>query len=174
MEQHNETHGRDEESLISTAAMEFIVALFIFALGALVVFDSHRLGSGWGADGPRAGYFPFYIGLILCISSAVNMYRGVFGKKRDTGPFVSRGPFKQVLWVLVPAILYVLTIQFLGLYVASTVYVAFFMVVLGKYSWIKSVLVSVIMSAVFFLMFEVWFNVPLYKGVYDLLSFTGY
>jgi hypothetical protein len=73
-----------------------------------------------------------------------------------------------------PAVIYVLGVVFLGLYVASAIYIALFMIVLGKYSPLKSVLIAVIVNAVFFLMFEVWFKVPLYKGTLDPLRFLGY
>jgi hypothetical protein len=32
----------------------------------------------------------------------------------------------------------------------------------------------VILTVAFFFMFEVWFQVPLYKGTWDLTSWTGY
>ena len=47
------------------------LALILFVLGTIVVFDSYRLGSKWGSDGPQSGYFPFYIGLLICLASAV-------------------------------------------------------------------------------------------------------
>jgi hypothetical protein len=81
---------------------------------------------------------------------------------------------KRVLQVLLPATLYVLAIMFVGLYVASAVYVAVFMVVLGKYRAWKAVLIGVLVSAAFFAMFEVWFKVPLYKGSLEPLAFLGY
>ena len=79
-----------------------------------------------------------------------------------------------MLAVFVPALVYVLAVQFVGLYVASAVYIALFMIVLGKYSRIKSVIVGVVTMVLFFLMFEVWFKVPLFKGMLDPLRFLGY
>ena len=76
--------------------------------------------------------------------------------------------------VLLPAVLYVVAIQFFGIYVSSAVYIALFMIILGKYSWIKSVAVALVVNVVFFMMFEVWFKVPLHKGTFDLLSGLGY
>jgi hypothetical protein len=76
--------------------------------------------------------------------------------------------------VLVPACVYVLAIWGFGLYVASAVYIAGFMIILGKFSPIKSVIVALVFSAIFFAMFEVWFKVPLYKGAFDPLGFLGY
>ena len=67
-----------------------------------------------------------------------------------------------------------LAVQFLGLYLASAIYIALFMVLLGKYSWLRSVLVGFAVSVVFFLMFEVWFKVPLFKGELDPTRFLGY
>jgi Tripartite tricarboxylate transporter TctB family len=69
---------------------------------------------------------------------------------------------------------YVFAVQFLGLYVASAIYIALFMIILGKYSKVKSIVVALAVVVLFFLMFEVWFKVPLFKGQFNLLGFTGY
>jgi hypothetical protein len=161
-------------ALAKNATVDAIVATVLFVLGAVVVVEARRLGAGWTSDGPGSGYFPFYIGLILCVSSLGVFYAAVFGKQRDTGAFVDRLQFKRVLSVLLPALFYVGVVTFLGLYVASALYIALFMIVLGKYGVVKSVTIGVAVNALFFLMFEVWFKVPLYKGTLDLLGFLGY
>jgi hypothetical protein len=79
-----------------------------------------------------------------------------------------------VLSVLLPAAVYVLAVQFIGLYIASALYIALFMVILGKFSWIKSIGIALCVNVLFFLMFEVWFKVPLFKGAYNMLDFLGY
>ena len=73
------------EAGISTRTMEIAVALILFAVGALVVFDSVRLGASWGDDGPQSGYFPFYIGLLLCLSSVATLAQVALAewKRRD-------------------------------------------------------------------------------------------
>jgi hypothetical protein len=170
---------------ISTRAMDIAVALILLAIGALVVFDSYRLGASWGDDGPQSGYFPFYIGLLLCVSSLATLAQVAFTewKRRDRfrgaiaerqSQFVAWGPLKLVLSVLLPAAVYVAGIQLIGIYVASAVYIALFMRWLGKYSWSKSLAVGVLVSAALFFMFEIWFKVPLYKGAYDPLAWLGY
>ena len=160
---------------ISIRTAEIAVALILLALGAIVVYDSNRLGSRWGSDGPEAGYFPFYIGLILCISSAVNFAQAAFGAaSKSRRIFVEWQPLRQVAAILLPATLYILGIQLIGMYVASAIYIAVFMIWLGKYSWIKSVLLGLAVSAVAFVTFEIWFQVPLYKGALDPLAFLGY
>jgi hypothetical protein len=84
-------------------------------------------------------------------------------KEKDK-TFVEVGQLKLVLAVLVPSALYVALIGWLGIYVASPLFIAFFMRWLGKYPWWKTAAVSVGNSVVFFLIFEVWFKIPLPKG----------
>lgn len=155
-------------------AVDIIVAVLVFALGAVVVFDSYRLGSKWGSDGPQSGYFPFYIGVLICVSSLVTFVQALLTKSKDSGLFVTWGPFKRVLTVLIPAAVYVTGVQYVGLYVASAVYIAVFMAWLGKYSWSRSIAVGLMVNAMVFLMFEVWFKVPLFKGSLEPLRFLGY
>ena len=157
---------------ISTHAVELVVALLVFALGLAVLLGSWKLGSKWTSDGPGPGYFPFYISLILCVSGAGVAIQAL--RKRSEGTFASGRQLVQVLTVLVPAALYVLAVQLIGVYVASAVYIALFMALLGKYSPVKSTMAAAAIMVLFFLLFEVWFKVPLFKGAVNMLQFTGY
>jgi hypothetical protein len=168
------TEAGESRSGVQTYVVEGVVAVLVLILGLTILYGSRKLGSGWTTDGPGAGYFPFYIGLILCISAVGIFWQSVFGKDRSTEIFVDSVQIKRVMQVLVPAAIYVGVIQVLGLYVASAIYIALFMIVLGKYSVVKSILLGVGFNALFFMLFEVWFKVPLYKGMINLLGFTGY
>ena len=131
-----------------------------------------RLGARWAEDGPQAGYFPFYIAVLMCIASAINLVLA-FLKKGDGRAFVGVEQLKLVLSVLVPSVLYVALVAWLGIYVASAIFIAFFMRWLGKYPWWKVAAVSVGNSVVFFLIFEIWFKVPLPKGPVENLLGVG-
>ena len=157
-----EKNGYAERPALTVKMVEAIVALVIMAGGAVVIYDSLRLGARWASDGPQAGYFPFYIGLLLCIASAVNLFRALRDPYVRT--FVTRRQGKEVLRILIPLAFYVLGIKLLGIYVASTLFIAAFMIWLGKYGWLKTAVVSIGVSAAFFLMFEFWFKVPMIKG----------
>ena len=159
---------------VPTYIVEAVIAVLVLALGLTVLVGSRKLGSGWTSDGPGAGYFPFYIGLIMSISALGILYQSVLGKKRNTEVFVDSQQLRQVLMVLIPAAIYVGAVQVFGLYLASAVYIALFMIFLGKFSPVKSVIAAVVVMTIFFLMFEVWFKVPLYKGVLNPLGFLGY
>jgi hypothetical protein len=128
------------------------------------MWDSVRLGAKWGSDGPQAGYFPFYIGLLICLSTGVIFFRALANKAQAAKTFVSRGQLLLVMKMLVPSIAYVILIKLVGIYVASTLFIAFFMRWLGRSPWAKVASVALGVSVVFFLLFEVWFKVPLPKG----------
>ena len=159
---------------IPTRVVEIVVAAAVFVFGAVIVYDSIRLGARWASDGPQAGYFPFYIGLFICICAAVVLAFAALG--RVTGPrvFVSWVALRQVMQVLGPAAVYVLGIQLIGIYVASAIYIAAFMVWLGRYGIVLSACTGLAVAALFYAMFEMWFKVALYKGLFDPLSFLGH
>lgn len=156
--------------------MEIVVAGLLLAFGVLVAWQSWKLGAKWADDGPQAGYFPFYIGLIITIASVVTLLQAIRSRASTADDaFVERGQLKLVLSVLLPALVYVLAIQWFGIYLASAVYMAVFMVWLGHYAWWKAVLLGIGVSVSVFLMFEIWFQVPLHKGaLYNPLSLIGY
>jgi hypothetical protein len=157
---------QENKAVGTVRAWEIIVAALFLAFGAVVVWDSRRLGAQWGSDGPQAGYFPYYIGVIICIASVLNLYAAIVKANRE--PFVLWGQLRMILIVMLPSFLYVALIANpwygLGIYVASALFIAFFMRHLGKYRWPKIAAVSIGTMVAFFLMFEIWFKVPLPKG----------
>jgi len=165
--------GGANEYTVSIRVMDVIVAVLFMATAALVMWDSNRIGAGWSpAVGPEAGYFPFYVALIMFIASAITFVKSLFTKTPELETFVSRTQLKSVLQVFIPSAIYVCAIPFIGIYVASAIYIGFFMVYLGKYkAWIV-LPVSIGVPLFLFVMFEIWFLVPLPKG--PLENFLGY
>jgi putative tricarboxylic transport membrane protein len=163
------SEGSEGKAAFGVRTAEVVVAVGFLVLGAIVIFDSVRLGIGWKDDGPAAGYFPFYIGALVCISSLINLVSAFVRSGGGDDAFVEIGQLKLVLSVLLPSAVYVGAIGWLGIYVASAVFVAVFMRWLGKYAWWKVAAVSVGNSVVFFLIFETWFKIPLPKGPLEAL-----
>ena len=156
--------GRGRSAAVTTGTMEVVVALLFLCVGALVAWDSWRLGASWGMDGPEAGYFPMRIGLLICISATVVLVQGLRQRLAGRETFVERGQLRDVLSILVPAVVYVLGIQLIGIYVASAIYIALFMALLGGYRWLRSIVVGVAVGLSAFVLFEFWFGIPLPKG----------
>jgi hypothetical protein len=171
MEQ-NHTQGRARSARLTYQVAEAIVAASTIFVGAVMMLDAHRIGIGWASDGPMGGYFPFRTGAILSIVGVIILLRALFGKHRSQELFVAWGRFKMVLAVLIPTMLYVLATQFIGIYVASAVFIGGFMRTIGRFTWLKVILISVLTSAALFWMFEMQFLTPLPKG--PLESLLGY
>jgi hypothetical protein len=175
MAKHGTSRPDDDRSIVSMRTMEIAIAAILLAFGATFLYSSYRLGFRWADDGPQSGFFPFYVSLFICVASAATLLQAILSKSAaGRASFVERGQLKQVLKVLIPAGLFVLGIQLIGIYVASAIYIALFMNLLGDYPWKKSVPLAVAISVLFFFMFEVWFKVPLFKGALDPLRFLGY
>lgn len=169
-------HSEDDEvagrPLVGTRTMEVVVALVLLAGSAIVIFDSVRLGFGWQeGQGPAAGYFPFYIAVALAAASLVNLARALGGAGSGR-TFVSRVAFGRVLQVLVPSIVFVGLIGYVGIYVASALFLCAFMLIFGRESLLRATAVSIGVPVALFFMFEKWFLVPLPKG--PLEAMLGY
>jgi hypothetical protein len=158
------TGEREGRVAFRVKSAEIVVSALFLAVGVLVMYDSVRLGATWGDDGPKPGYFPFYIGLIMTVAAVMNLARGFMIPADKNPPFVLAGQLKMVLTVLVPAAVYAAAIGWIGIYVASILFIAFFMRWLGKFAWWKVVAVSAGTAVALFLIFERWFLVPLPKG----------
>ena len=161
---------QQSERAVTTRSMELVTALVIVALGLLVVYDSHRVGASWGDDGPQSGYFPNMIGWVLAAAGAWVATTTLLSWRKLAGRvFVSYADLKPVLTMLVPTIVYVALIGPLGIYLASALYIAGFMIFQGKYKILPAVVVSVAVPIAIFLLFEIWFLVPLPKGPIERL-----
>ena len=117
----------------------------------------------WDSTGPQAGYFPFYLSMILagaCLYGIVKEY----AQRGEREPFVRRDQLRRVLQVLVPTIAFCVLMQWLGLYVASFLLIAGFMIAVGRIAAWKSVLTSAIFSIAMFVTFEIAFDVIMPKG----------
>ena len=87
--------------------------------------------------------------------------------ERDaSGPvsFVTREELGRSFSVLWPTIALVAAMIPLGCYVPSAVYLAWMMRRHGGYGWLLSAAYGVAIAVAFFLVFDLWFRVPLAKG----------
>ena len=141
---------------------DLVTATLLLLLGALVVWDSLRIGIGWGTSGPMSGFFPFWLAVILIAASLGTLLQAAL--RRVEKPFVTRESLVSVLKVLGPASGMVLLTEFIGLYAAAGLYLAFYMRWIGKHSWALIAAVSVAFPVIAFFVFETWFLVPMPKG----------
>jgi hypothetical protein len=162
-EPSNLPDGPDKPAL-KERGPELAVAALLMLLAALVIKDSLRIGIDWADDGPRAGYFPFYIGLLLLASSTTVFLSTVLRWRANQNIFAEREQLGTVFAMLIPMVLYVIAMVWLGIYLPSALLVGYFMRRYGKFGWTPTLSVSIAVPVAFFIVFERWFLVPLPKG----------
>jgi hypothetical protein len=151
--------------------LEIAVAGALGLLAIIGMYGSVHVGIGWGAEGPRAGFFPFYVSAIILIASGINMANAV--RTPDDGKkFATWSQLGKVFSVVVPTAIYAFLVGYIGLYVSSALLIALFMRWFGKYGWLATLAIAIIVPVLTFFMFEIWFLVPLPKG--PLESYLGY
>ncbi len=153
---------------VGTRWPELGLALLLFAAAVLVIVDSMRVGIGWADDGPRSGYFPFYIGLGLLGSSGWIALRQLLNWRQNP-VFAEHTQLLSVWAILWPMVIYVGLVAGLGIYVASATLIAYFMRRHGKHGVGLTLGVSLGVPLVCFLTFERWFLVSLPKGPLEAL-----
>jgi putative tricarboxylic transport membrane protein len=163
---------------LSRRSVEICVAMLTGVFGTLVMVGSWQVGIGWGDEGPKSGFFPFYVGLIVLGCSIINLAQ----VKHTEGMFADWGQLRSVMSVVIPTAIYVtvlpstILIPFtavsfsgLGFYVASILLIAGFMKWLGRYSWALTLAVAFSFPAATYVIFEKWFLIPLPKGPFENL-----
>jgi hypothetical protein len=162
--------GEEDHSppLVGTRAVETATLAILLAFALLMAWDNWRTGISWESTGPKAGYFPFYLSMILAIACIYGLVREVVARA-PAKPFVSRDQFRRVLQVFLPTLLYVPLTQWLGLYVASFLLIAGFMIFVGKIRPWVSILTAFVFAASMFVIFDVAFDVIMPKGPLERL-----
>lgn len=155
--------GRDPaQAGLSRRAVEFTVAGLLLVLSALVVWDNLRIGAGWSDSGPQAGFFPLRIGVAVGLCALAVAWQAARCDAQVL--FVSWLQLKRVAQVLVPLTVYVACVSWLGIYVASALFIAAFMYFAGGYAPWKGLALGALANALMFFVFEIQFKVPLPKG----------
>jgi hypothetical protein len=159
----------EPRAVTSTRTVDIVVSLLLLAFAALMGWDNWKSGAGWASDGPKSGYFPFYLSMLLGGASLFGLAKSLASRADADKPFVNRDQLRRVMQVLVPTFLFCLFTQYLGLYVASFLLIAGFMRFVGDIAWWKSLLTSFVFALVMFITFDVAFDVIMPKGPLEAL-----
>ena len=159
----------ESPAVASTRTADIVTSVVLLAFAALLAFDNWRTGMSWDATGPQAGYFPFYLSLILAGASVYGIVRELLRRHAESEVFVRRAQLHRVLQVFAPTLAFCILMQWLGLYVASFLLIAGFMALVGRIAWWKSLLTGFVFSAAMFVTFEIAFDVLMPKGPLEAL-----
>src|SRR3974390_2287087 len=155
---------QNSPAVTNNRTVEIVVSLLLLALAAILGYDNWRTGIGWDSTGPQAGYFPFYLSVILAAASLYGLVKAAASAELAQQVFVTRAQFRRVLAVFVPTFAFCLVTQLLGLYVASFLLISGFMMFVGKSAWWKALLTALVFTAIMFVTFDIVFDVIMPKG----------
>ena len=158
--------------VVSNRTMNMAVSLALMAVATVVMVSSYRLGAGWAKDvGPDSGYFPFYISLFMFIASGATLIQHLLARSSE-GSFIAGGELVMVLSILIPMTIFVVLSLYIGIYISTFLFITFFMMWHGRYSLYKTIPIAVFVPVALFVIFEIWFLVPLPKGPFE--AWLGY
>ena len=143
-------------------------AFVLLLLAGVVAWEAIRLDIGWGDIGPKGGFFPFWLAVLLGASSLTILIKSFFSRvKQDPRLFLTRERFGLLLTVLVPIALVVPLIEVGGFYLTAFLYLSLYIWWTGKKHWSVILLMSVFFPVAIYLIFEKWFLIPLPKGMLE-------
>jgi putative tricarboxylic transport membrane protein len=148
----------------SQRSVEIAVAIGTLVFGIIILIGSLQVGIDWGVEGPKPGFFPFYVSLFIIVAGSYNLLQATSFGGIKQGLFSSVDQLKRVMAVVVPATIYVALVPFLGMYVSSILLIAVFMMWLGKYTVWYTLPIAIGVPAVVYIVFERYFQIALPKG----------
>ncbi len=147
---------------------EATCAIILLILAGVVAREALRLEIGWGDIGPKGGFFPFWLSVLLALSSLKILVSSLSKRDGDiAGPFITRSQLWLVLTVLVPIVLVVPSIAAAGFYLTAFFYIFLYIWWTGKKPWYVFVSIGVLFPVAIYLIFEKWFLIPLPKGMVE-------
>jgi putative tricarboxylic transport membrane protein len=147
---------------------DLLMAIVMGFFSVYLMWKSTELEIGWiDEEGPGGGAFSFWLSgamLLCCVWIIVRSVRRETAVSRSTEQFISLPAFKTVAAVVLALTAMVGLTHWIGMYLSIPLFLAFYLRVLGKHSWLQTGLVVVITPVVTFLFFEIALRKTLPKG----------
>lgn len=146
---------------ISIRAVELGLVICLLLLSILLVWESFRLGPGWGPSGPEPGFFPFSLTVLLILGVLGVLYINVYRQPNLEPFFKVSEEIEDVLKVGIPIAVAVFVLRWLGIYVTAGLYLAFFMAWYGKFRWYQALAGGIILPVIMWVVLREGFNISM-------------
>ncbi len=137
-------------------------------VAAVAMFDSldGALPSSATAGGLGGGFYPFWSAALILVTCAVVLVNAVRRPSSGKAPFAGREGVLSVLKLAIPMLLMATAMLWLGLYIVSVLFLAYFAWYIGRYrpQWVA--LISIATPLALYLVFEQGFKVPMPKSIF--------
>jgi len=141
-------------------------SLFWLVVGIGIVFGSLKYGFG-SLQAPGAGFITFFAGAILILLSAGLLVSSIRSQEPESGlRLLWKGlEARKVLYVLILLVIYALLLKHVGFLISTFVLLIFLFRVKANYHLLNVILMSFLVTAGSYLLFQVWLKVQLPKGI---------
>lgn len=144
---------------------ELISAVVSIVISLIALVEAVRLGFGWQADGPEAGFALFWLSVLMLICSGAILANAV--RSKDTEEFfVSKEGMMEAIRIAFTSVLITIGIIYMGVYISTLVYCVLFSRWLGKHRWPAVVAFSIITTLAIFFGMEQGLKLPLPKSIF--------
>jgi len=151
---------------------DLISGIFWLIFSVFICLGSYRLGLG-SLHKPGPGFLFFWTGISLGIMSLIVFIRAWKGRKSvaSKGSIFGKLNFTKLILVLVSIFLYALFMERLGFIPITFLFFIFILRLVEKKGWLFTLLVTCIVTASSYLLFETWLKSQLPAGLFEFLRF---
>jgi putative tricarboxylic transport membrane protein len=145
---------------------------FWLLFSLFISYESYKLGLGT-VNQPGPGFLFFWTGIVVAILAITVIVKSLkkFSQEEVTDKAFGRSNVKKVVLVLAALFLYAFLMEWLGFFISTLLLFVFLLGVIEKKKWWFAVGVSVVVTALSYLLFETGLQSQLPKGILGFLKF---
>jgi len=149
-----------------------VSGLFWLIFSVFVSYASYKLGLGT-LHQPGPGFLFFWTGIVTAILSITVIVISLRKRSPEEAqePIVGKRNVTKIILVLISLFLYAYLMERLGFLIVTLLFFIVLLGVIEKKRWLFAVLVSLIVTAMSYLVFETGLQSQLPKGLLDFLRF---
>ncbi len=151
---------------------EILTALGFIGFSIAVMVQAWQVGFGWVGGQPRAGFFPFWLGLLMAVCGVVVLAPALVASKASGGAFFQdRTALTSVIKVSVTGAVMLALTYLVGFYAAAIAYLFVYTRFVGKHRWSAVIVMSLLIPYGSYILFERTLKILLPRGMFSVLPF---
>ena len=139
--------------------LEIISGFMLIAISVWFIFQALQFSSPEGSDEVGPGGFPIGIAILIIIFSLFLIIKSIYKIPGESKIFVKRA--KKVFISIGVFIIYGLAISFVGIYIASAIFLPMLLLLANVINWKTIISVTIAYEIFAFIVFDTLLNVPL-------------
>jgi hypothetical protein len=162
---------------VRTVELLMAVALALVSI-AIMVKATDGLSIRWVPEkGPGSGVWPFWLSaamLVSCLMVVFQWFRGTTPESRSEDLFMTPETMRIIGITVAALFLLLLGTHVIGLYFSMALFLIFYLRVMGRHTWLLTVILSLATPIFLFFFFEGALVIPLPKAYSEPLFYPLY